>query len=117
MRELLGVEVPNDRLGALQDVHWSFAAFGYFPTYALGTILAAQLWDVVRGELGDLDAQLEVGDLAPLRAWLAEHVHRHGRRLEPSELILAATGRPLDPAPYLAYARGLAAGAAGQPAG
>lgn len=110
MRDLLGIEVPDDRLGVLQDVHWSFGAFGYFPTYALGTILAAQIWDVARGDLPGLDDQLEAGDLAPLRDWLGAKVHRHGKRMEPKELIVAATGRELDAGPYLAYARGRAEG-------
>ncbi|MCW2989947.1 MAG: Carboxypeptidase Taq [Solirubrobacterales bacterium] len=108
MRELLGIEVPNDRLGVLQDMHWSFGAFGYFPTYALGTILAAQIWDVARGDLPGLDDQLEAGDFAPLRGWLAEKVHRHGKRLEPRDLIRSAAGRDLDAGPYLAFARGRA---------
>jgi len=110
MRSLLGIEVPDDRRGVLQDMHWSFAAFGYFPTYALGTLLAAQLWELAREALPDLDAQLESGEFAPLREWLGETVHRHGRRLEPRELIRAATGRDLDAGPYLAYARARAAG-------
>jgi carboxypeptidase Taq len=114
VRELLGIDVPDDRVGVLQDVHWSYGAFGYFPTYALGTILAAQIWDVARAELPDLPDQVEAGDFAPLRGWLAERIHRHGRRLEPMELITAATGRALDPEPYLAYARSLADGAAGR---
>lgn len=114
MRELLGIEVPSDRLGVLQDVHWGFGAFGYFPTYALGTILAAQIWERARADLPELDAQLEAGDLAPLRDWLAEHVHRHGRRLEPKDLIVAATGRPLDAEPYLAFARDRAEGGPAQ---
>jgi len=105
MRDLLGIDVPDDRLGVLQDIHWSFGAFGYFPTYALGTLLAAQIWDVAVGELPDLDAQLEAGDLAPLRDWLRERIHRHGRRLEVRDLIRQATGRELDAGPYLAYAR------------
>jgi carboxypeptidase Taq len=108
MRELLGIEVPSDRLGVLQDMHWSFGAFGYFPTYALGTLLAAQLWEVALAELPGLEDQIEAGDLAPLRAWLAEKVHRHGKRLEPRELIRSATGRDLDAGPYLAFARGRA---------
>ncbi|MDX6664540.1 MAG: carboxypeptidase Taq, partial [Solirubrobacteraceae bacterium] len=110
----LGIEVPSDRLGVLQDIHWSFGAFGYFPTYALGTLLAAQIWDVARAELPDLDAQLEAGDLAPLRAWLGEKVHRHGRRLEPRELIRSATGRELSAEPYLAFAARRAEGAPAQ---
>jgi carboxypeptidase Taq len=108
MRDLLGIEVPNDRLGVLQDIHWSFGAFGYFPTYALGTLLAAQIWDVARGELTDLDAQLEAGELGPLRDWLRERIHRYGKRLEVRDLIREATGRELDAGPYLAYARGRA---------
>ncbi len=110
MRELLGVEVPDDRQGALQDVHWSHAAFGYFPTYALGSVLAAQLWGVAREAMPSLDADLEAGDLAPLRAWLAERIHHQGRRLEPRELLQHAVGGPLDTEPYLAYARSRAAG-------
>jgi carboxypeptidase Taq len=108
MRALLGIVPPSNRLGILQDVHWSFGAFGYFPTYALGTILAAQIWAVVRRDLPELDAQLEAGELAPLREWLREKVHRHGKRLEPRDLIRSATGRELDAGPYLAYARGRA---------
>ncbi len=110
MRSLLGIEVPDDRRGVLQDMHWSFGAFGYFPTYALGTLLAAQLWELARAALPELDAQLEAGELAPLRDWLGETVHRHGRRMEPRELIRAATGGELDAGPYLAYARARATG-------
>lgn len=105
MRELLGIVPPDDRTGVLQDIHWGAGMFGYFPTYALGTILAAQLWEVAKGELGDVDALMEAGDLAPLRDWLRERVHLHGRRMDPSELIVAATGRGLDAEPYLAFAR------------
>jgi len=105
MRALLGIEVPDDRHGALQDVHWAAGAFGYFPTYALGTMLAAQLWETATGEIPDLDARIEAGDLAPLREWLRDRIHRHGRSLEPRELIRGATGRELDAAPYLAFAR------------
>ncbi len=110
-RELLGVEVSDDRTGALQDVHWSVGAFGYFPTYALGTVLAAQLWAVAREQIGDLDGDLERGDLEPLRSWLADRVHRHGRRMEPGDLIRSATGSDLDAGPYLDFARAQAGGA------
>jgi carboxypeptidase Taq len=110
MRDLLGIVPPDDRTGVLQDIHWGGATFGYFPTYALGTILAAQLWEVVEAELGDVDALLEAGDLEPLREWLRERIHHHGRRMDPSELIVAATGRGLDAGPYLAFARAHAAG-------
>lgn len=105
MRELLGVEVPDDARGALQDIHWAFGELGYFPTYALGNVAAAQLWRAARAAHPDLDAHLERGDVAPLRAWLAEHVHRHGRRLDPPELLRRATGASYDPAPLLEHLR------------
>jgi carboxypeptidase Taq len=111
MRELLGVEVPDDRRGVLQDVHWGHSSFGYFPSYALGTILAAQIWAAARTALPNLDADLEAGDLAPLREWLREHLHRHGRRMEPRDLLVAAIGSELAVEPYLEYARARAAAA------
>jgi carboxypeptidase Taq len=105
MRELLGVEVPDDARGALQDIHWAFGELGYFPTYALGNVAAAQFWDAARAALPDLDGHLERGDVAPLRTWLAEHVHRHGRRLDPPELLRRVTGASYDPAPLLDHLR------------
>jgi carboxypeptidase Taq len=110
MRELLGVEVPDDRVGVLQDVHWGHASFGYFPTYALGTVLAAQLWAAACKAIPDLEAQLEAGDLAQLREWSAERIHRQGRRLMPGDLIRHAVGTDLDVQPYLTFARARAAG-------
>jgi carboxypeptidase Taq len=103
MKELLGVDVPDDRRGVLQDIHWAFGELGYFPTYSLGNIVAAQLWKAARAALGDLDDRLAAGDCAPLRDWLGEHVHRHGRALMPAEIIERATGGPLDPQPFLDY--------------
>jgi carboxypeptidase Taq len=103
MRSYVGVEVPDDRQGVLQDVHWSEGLFGYFPTYAIGNVIAGQLWARINAELPDLDERLAAGDFAPLREWLGEHVHRHGRRLMPDELLARVVGGPLDPAPYLAY--------------
>jgi carboxypeptidase Taq len=105
MRELLGVEVPDDAHGVLQDIHWAYGEIGYFPTYALGNVVASQLWAAVRRDLPALDEQIEDGDSAPLREWLREHVHRFGRTLTPAELLLRATGSELDPAPFLAYLR------------
>ena len=103
MRSYLGVEVPDDRQGVLQDVHWSEGLFGYFPTYAIGNVIAGQLWARINAEMPDLDERLAAGDFAPLRDWLGENVHRHGRRLMPDELLARIVGGPLDPAPYLAY--------------
>jgi carboxypeptidase Taq len=103
MRSYLGLDVPDDLRGVLQDVHWSEGLFGYFPTYALGNVIAGQLWARIGEELGDLDETFAAGDFAALRAWLGEHVHRHGRRLLPAELLEQTVGGPLDPAPYLRY--------------
>jgi carboxypeptidase Taq len=105
MRAYLGLEVPDDASGVLQDVHWAEGLFGYFPTYAVGTVLSGQLWARLGAEIPDLDARFARGDFAPLRAWLAEHVHRFGRRYMPSEVIERAAGGPLDPGPYLEYVR------------
>jgi len=103
MRSYLGVEVPDDRQGVLQDVHWSEGLFGYFPTYAIGNVIAGQLWARISNELPDLDERFAAGDFSALREWLGEHVHRHGRRLMPDELLERVVGGPLDPGPYLAY--------------
>ncbi|MBI4173015.1 MAG: carboxypeptidase M32 [Actinobacteria bacterium] len=106
MREFLGVEVPGDADGVLQDVHWSAGGIGYFPTYALGNVISLQIWEHVRRELPDLDAQLEAGELRGLGEWLRERVYRHGRKFTPKETLERAIGtQELDPQPYLAYLR------------
>ena len=105
MKQFLGIDVPDDLRGVLQDIHWSEGIIGYFPTYAIGNVLAAQLWRVARADLPDLDAQLERGELQALREWLREKIHRHGRLLTPPELIEQAVGGPLDPAPMLEHLR------------
>jgi len=104
MREFLGVDVPDDAHGVLQDVHWSGGGFGYFPTYALGNVISLQIWGVVRRALPDLDAQLAAGDLRPLSDWLRDNLYSLGRKLTPKETIERLTGSPeIDPAPYLEY--------------
>jgi carboxypeptidase Taq len=103
MRELLGIDVPDDLHGVLQDVHWSEGMIGYFPTYAIGNVLAAQLWGALRADLPGLDDDLRAGETTALRAWLAANVHHHGRRMSPPELIEQAVGGPLDPGPMLEY--------------
>jgi len=108
MRRLLGVEVPSDALGCLQDVHWGAGSFGYFPSYALGCLIAAQLWEAMEGELGPRDEDLRRGDTAPIQRWLGERVHRHGRRLDTIPLIEQATGHGLEIEPFLRYVRPLA---------
>jgi carboxypeptidase Taq len=100
-RELLGIEVPDDLRGVLQDVHWSEGIIGYFPTYAIGNVLAAQLWGAARADLPSLDDDLRAAEYSDLRAWLLDRIHRHGRRLTPGELIERAVGGPLDPGPML----------------
>ena len=97
MHTYLGVEVPSDAEGVLQDPHWAEGMFGYFPTYSLGNVIAGQLWAAAHEALPSLDDQIERGDLWPLREWLREHVHRHGMRWKVPELIERATGAPADP--------------------
>jgi carboxypeptidase Taq len=103
MRSYLGVEVPDDASGVLQDIHWSFGAFGYFPTYALGNLIAAQLWARIRADLPALDERIAAGDFAPLREWLAEHVHRYGRMFTPAQTLRRAIDAELDAQPFLDY--------------
>jgi carboxypeptidase Taq len=103
MRRLLGVEVPDDRTGVLQDVHWAAGAFGYFPSYALGCLIAAQLWERLEADAGPQDDVLRAGDVTAIRAWLAEHVHRHGRRLDTEPLVEAATGSGIDGGAFLRH--------------
>jgi carboxypeptidase Taq len=105
MKSYLGVDVPDDANGVLQDVHWSSGQIGTFCNYTIGNIMAAQLFDTATcGEPGIATA-LEGGDYAPLRDWLTENVCRHGRRFSRDELLTRATGRPLDPEPYIAHLR------------
>jgi carboxypeptidase Taq len=106
MHRLLGIDVPDDAAGVLQDVHWGAGLIGYFPTYTLGNLQAAQLWETARAALPDVDEQLERGDFVPLRTWLREQVHVHGRKLPPPELLARVTGQQLAVEPFLRYLRG-----------
>jgi carboxypeptidase Taq len=103
MREYLGIEVPDVAVGVLQDVHWAEGLFGYFPTYALGTVLAAQIWQRVRADIPDLDEQFIRGEFTALREWAREHLHRFGRKFTPKETIARVAGGPIDPEPFLRY--------------
>ncbi len=103
MREYLGLHPPDVVTGVLQDVHWSDMSFGYFPTYALGNVVSVQLWERAEADLGELEEPFERGDFAPLREWLRENVHRHGRAFTPQELLMRVTGSTMDPEPYLRY--------------
>jgi carboxypeptidase Taq len=107
MRRLLGVEVPDDASGVLQDTHWAAGAFGYFPSYALGCLIAAQLWEAIERDLGPQDEPLARADTTAIQGWLADHVHAHGRRLDTEPLVERATGRGMEAAPFLRHARAL----------
>ena len=110
MHRLLGVEVPSDALGCLQDVHWGAGSFGYFPSYALGCLIAAQLWEALEADLGPREDALRAGDLSAIQRWLGERVHRHGRRLDTLAIVEHATGRSLEIEPFLRYLAPLAGG-------
>jgi carboxypeptidase Taq len=105
MQRLLGIEVPDDAQGVLQDVHWGAGLFGYFPTYTLGNLVAAQLWIQLLADVPDMEERIGRGELAPLRAWLGENIHRHGRKFPPRELLHRVTGDTLRPEPFLEYLR------------
>ncbi len=106
MWEYLGIEVPNDTLGVLQDVHWSGGSIGYFPTYALGNLISAQIWEKITADLPDIYDGFEQGEFGALRDWLREHLHRHGRKFTPGETLERVVGTSkIDPEPYVRYLR------------
>jgi carboxypeptidase Taq len=100
---LLGITPPDDARGCLQDIHWYDGAFGYFPSYTLGAMAAAQLIAAARRVVPGIDAGLARGDLSPLLGWLRQNVHGVGSRLTFDELLQGATGKPLDPADFRAH--------------
>ncbi|TDH61525.1 carboxypeptidase M32 [Dankookia rubra] len=102
-RALLGIAPPDDARGCLQDIHWHDGAFGYFPSYTLGAMAAAQLMCAARHDVAGLDDALALGDLRPLMSWLRERVHGQGARLGFQDLLRFATGKPLDPADFTAH--------------
>jgi carboxypeptidase Taq len=104
--DYLGIEVPNDAEGVLQDVHWSGGSIGYFPTYALGNLISAQIWEKITADVPGLEDGFEQGEFGPLRDWLREHLHRHGRKFSPRETLERVVGTSeIDPAPYVRYLR------------
>lgn len=105
MESDLGVRPTRAADGVLQDIHWSFGGFGYFPTYFTGSLYAQQFFDAAEEELGDLPGQLERGELHPLREWLREKVHRHGSLYTAAEVCRRATGSEVDPARYTDHLR------------
>ena len=104
-KSYLGIDVPSDREGCLQDIHWSWPEFATFPGYTIGNLIGAQLMDKIRADIPDLDEQVGRGEFAVLLRWLRTNVHRHGRKFTPNELVERATGKPLTPGPWIAYVR------------
>jgi carboxypeptidase Taq len=105
MQDYLGVDVPDDAHGVLQDTHWASGLIGYFATYLLGSVMSVQIWERAREDVPNLEAQIERGEFAALRDWLGEHVHAQGRKFSPQETLERATGSRIDAKPYLAYLR------------
>ncbi|MGH2858658.1 MAG: carboxypeptidase M32 [Solirubrobacteraceae bacterium] len=101
-----GIEVSDDADGVLQDVHWSAGLIGYFPTYALGNLIAGQLWQQARADLAGLDDDLAAGRLGGLREWLGQRVHRHGSKFTTAELLQRELGGPISVTPFVDYLRG-----------
>lgn len=102
MEEYLGIRPANDREGILQDIHWAAGDFGYFPTYALGYMYAAQLYGTIQEQI-NLDNMIHSGDFEPIKAWLTEHIHRHGKMKKPLEMIEQITGEGLNPDYLIQY--------------
>lgn len=103
MQEYLGVVPPTDREGVLQDVHWCGGMFGYFPTYALGNLVSAQLWEKINADIPNLDDQISQGKFDELLGWLREKIHRHGAKFEPQVMVKRVTGSGITPEPYIRY--------------
>ena len=103
MRDYLGITPPNDALGVLQDIHWSYGSIGYFSTYALGNIVSAQLWERINKDIKDLGEQIRKGQFSALREWLRENVHKYGHKYDPQDLVQKITGSKIDSAAYVRY--------------
>ncbi|MDD4468530.1 MAG: carboxypeptidase M32 [Acholeplasmataceae bacterium] len=101
-KKYLGLTVKNDAFGVLQDIHWSIGSFGYFPTYALGSAYAAQIYDVMNQEI-DVEQCIKNNDICKINRWLKEHIHQYGKLKTPKEIILNATNKPFDPNYYVDY--------------
>jgi carboxypeptidase Taq len=101
-KEYLGVDVPSDTQGCLQDSHWSGGSIGYFPSYALGSAYGVQMLAAMEKDF-DPWADVEKADLSRITAWLGEKIHRHGQLLRPAQLVENACGGPFDPLRYVGY--------------
>ncbi|MDF2592766.1 MAG: Carboxypeptidase Taq [Clostridia bacterium] len=96
MKEYLGIEPNNDREGVLQDVHWSGGSFGYFPSYTLGNIYSAQIYNAIRKQFNNLDEMIKNGELTKIKDWLGENIHKHGKLLTPAEILKSVTGEEIN---------------------
>ncbi|MBY0312280.1 MAG: carboxypeptidase M32 [Phycisphaerales bacterium] len=105
-KKYLGVDVPSDKVGCLQDVHWSFGLIGYFPTYTLGNLYAAQLWETINTQIPNLPSLISRGEFGELKTWLNTNIHTHGRRYLAGELCQKLTGKPLSAEPLIRYLEG-----------
>lgn len=101
-KEYLGIDVPNDTMGCLQDTHWSGGSFGYFPSYALGSAYGAQMLHAMKNDLGDIEAKIAAGDLSDVKTWLGEHIHKHASLYAPGELLERTCGK-FDAKYYIDY--------------
>ncbi len=104
MDEYLGVDVPDDAHGVLQDMHWASGSLGYFPTYSLGNVMSVQIWERLKEDV-DVDEQMERGEFGEIREWLRSHLYALGRKLTPQETIERVTGSRIDAEPYVRYLR------------
>jgi len=103
--DYLGVDVMEDRLGVLQDIHWAFNGFGYFPTYQLGNVISLQIWEKVVEAIPDVEGQIEAGEFSELGGWLRDNLYALGRKFTPQETLERVAGGPIDPEPYVRYLR------------
>ncbi len=103
MEEYLGLLPPTDALGCLQDIHWSFGGFGYFPTYTLGKLYAAMFWEQLQKEIPDVEEGIERGEFQPILRWLRKNIHYHGRLKKPAEIVADVCGQPLSIAAFRRY--------------
>jgi carboxypeptidase Taq len=105
MDEYLGIDVPDDARGVLQDMHWAGGSIGYFPTYSLGNVMSVQIWERMKEDVGDVDEQFERGEFGEIREWLRSHLYVLGRKFTPQETIERVTGSRIDAGPYVRYLR------------
>jgi carboxypeptidase Taq len=101
----LGIRPPSDALGCLQDVHWSRGSIGYFPTYSMGNLIGAQIWEKLCQDLGDPEPLVASGNFAPILGWLSERIYQPGQSFTPKDLVTQVTGKPMQPDAWLRYAK------------